>query len=130
MTRIDWRARDEDVARIAAARHGDPFSVLGLHLIEGGVVVRAFVPGAERLEVLKDGRPALSLNGAMASSRASFPAKPAASPTACAPRTWRNLGIRGPLWLRPGAGADGRLSHRGRHPPPALRPDRRSSHHP
>ena len=59
MTRIDWRARDEDVARIAAARHGDPFSVLGLHLIEGGAVVRAFVPGAERLEVLKDGQACL-----------------------------------------------------------------------
>ena len=61
MTRIDWRARDEDVARIAAARHGDPFSVLGLHLIEGGAVVRAFVPGAERLEVLKDGQACLEL---------------------------------------------------------------------
>jgi 1,4-alpha-glucan branching enzyme len=61
MTRIDWRARDEDVARIAAARHGDPFSVLGLHLIEGGAVVRAFVPGAERLELLKDGQACLEL---------------------------------------------------------------------
>ncbi len=46
MTGVHWRASDEDVARIAEARHGDPFSVLGLHIVEGGAVVRAFVPGA------------------------------------------------------------------------------------
>ena len=61
MTGEDWRARDEDVNGIAAARHGDPFSVLGLHLIDGGAVVRAFVPGAERLEVLRDGEPDFEL---------------------------------------------------------------------
>ncbi|MES2664806.1 MAG: 1,4-alpha-glucan branching protein GlgB [Pseudomonadota bacterium] len=37
---------------IAEGRHGDPFSVLGLHKREAGWVVTAFVPGADRLWVL------------------------------------------------------------------------------
>lgn len=37
---------------IVEGRHGDPFSVLGLHKREAGWVVTAFVPGAERLSVL------------------------------------------------------------------------------
>jgi len=37
---------------IAGGRHGDPFSVLGLHKRGGTWVVTAFVPGAERLWVL------------------------------------------------------------------------------
>ena len=40
-------AADADIAAIVAARHPDPFGVLGPHAIEDGtVVVRAFVPGA------------------------------------------------------------------------------------
>ncbi len=50
---VDWRARDEDVGRIAAGSHGDPFAVLGLHIVEGGAVIRAFVPGAGRVEVVR-----------------------------------------------------------------------------
>ena len=44
---------------IAEGRHGDPFSVLGLHKREGAWVVTAFVPGAESVEVLtgKSGKP-------------------------------------------------------------------------
>lgn len=44
---------------IVEGRHGDPFSVLGLHKREAGWVVTAFVPGAERLSVLtgKAGKP-------------------------------------------------------------------------
>ena len=44
---------------IVEGRHGDPFSVLGLHKREGAWVVTAFVPGAERLSVLtgKAGKP-------------------------------------------------------------------------
>ena len=61
MTAIQWRARDEDVKRIADARHGDPFSVLGLHIVEGGAVVRAFVPGAGHLEVLREGQASFGL---------------------------------------------------------------------
>ncbi len=44
---------------IAEGRHGDPFSVLGLHKRDGAWVVTAFVPGAESVEVLtgKAGKP-------------------------------------------------------------------------
>ncbi len=37
---------------IAAARHPDPFSVLGPHLENGRVTIRAYLPDAERVEVL------------------------------------------------------------------------------
>ncbi len=57
MTGAGWRAQDDDVARIAGADHGDPFSVLGLHILDEGAVIRAFVPGAGRVEVLREGRP-------------------------------------------------------------------------
>ena len=44
---------DHGAARaIVEGRHGDPFSVLGLHERGGTWVVTAFVPGAERLRVL------------------------------------------------------------------------------
>ena len=36
-----WRAREEDVDAIAAARQQDPFAVLGPHLTPDGWVVRA-----------------------------------------------------------------------------------------
>lgn len=44
---------------IVEGRHGDPFSVLGLHKRDGVWVLTAFVPGAERLSVLtgKAGKP-------------------------------------------------------------------------
>lgn len=38
---------------VVEARHGDPFAVLGPHEVEGGIVIRAFVPGAMRLEVVE-----------------------------------------------------------------------------
>ncbi|MBG6073518.1 MULTISPECIES: 1,4-alpha-glucan branching protein GlgB [unclassified Polaromonas] len=44
--------KPEDVELICSARHGDPFSVLGPHADDGGVSVRAFLPGARRVEVL------------------------------------------------------------------------------
>jgi 1,4-alpha-glucan branching enzyme len=47
-----WRAPEGDVAAIVAARHGDPFALLGPHKADGGTVVRAFVPGAERVELI------------------------------------------------------------------------------
>jgi 1,4-alpha-glucan branching enzyme len=44
---------DKDAAQaIAEGRHGDPFSVLGLHKRGGAWVVCAFVPGADRVQVL------------------------------------------------------------------------------
>jgi len=45
MTEI-WRANDADVEAIAAARHEDPFAVLGPHLTEAGWAIRAFVTNA------------------------------------------------------------------------------------
>ena len=44
---------------IVEGRHGDPFSVLGLHRRDGTWVVTAFVPGADHLSVLtgKAGKP-------------------------------------------------------------------------
>ncbi len=52
MSSDGWRANENDVALIIAAEHGDPFSVLGQHRADGGVAVRAFVPGAEKVQVL------------------------------------------------------------------------------
>jgi 1,4-alpha-glucan branching enzyme len=43
---------DEAIAAIVAGRHGDPFAVLGMHDDGAGVVVRAFVPGAEAVSVV------------------------------------------------------------------------------
>ncbi|WP_298985714.1 1,4-alpha-glucan branching protein GlgB [uncultured Roseibium sp.] len=40
---------------IAAGEHADPFSVLGLHEIDGDLVLRCFRPGAETVEVLEEG---------------------------------------------------------------------------
>ncbi|CAN5666343.1 1,4-alpha-glucan branching protein GlgB [soil metagenome] len=44
-----------DVAAIVAARHGDPFSVLGPHELGGGLVARVFIPGAEGAEAFTAG---------------------------------------------------------------------------
>jgi 1,4-alpha-glucan branching enzyme len=53
----DWTLPAPEVEAIVSGRHGDPFAVLGLHQSGNDWVVRAFVPGAEELEVLdKDGR--------------------------------------------------------------------------
>src|ERR1043166_3299071 len=40
------------VAALANATHGDPFSVLGPHESDAGPIVRAFLPGARRVDVL------------------------------------------------------------------------------
>ena len=58
MVESGWQARDGDVAAIIAARHGDPFAVLGQHVTPAGPVVRAFVPYAETVSaVAPNGRP-------------------------------------------------------------------------
>ena len=54
MAEAAWRASESDVAAIEAARHGDPFAVLGLHDAPGGSVVRAFVPQAATVDVLDE----------------------------------------------------------------------------
>jgi 1,4-alpha-glucan branching enzyme len=48
----DWRVPDSELHAIIGARHGDPFSVLGLHMTDAGLAVRAFVPHAEALDVI------------------------------------------------------------------------------
>ncbi|MFC0288961.1 1,4-alpha-glucan branching protein GlgB [Kaistia hirudinis] len=47
----EWRASEDDVRSLIAARHGDPFSFLGQHEVAGQIVVRAFVPNAETIIV-------------------------------------------------------------------------------
>ena len=42
----------DPLALLADARHPDPFSMLGPHLVDGGVLVRAILPGAERVDVV------------------------------------------------------------------------------
>jgi len=46
-----------EIEALLAARHGDPFAVLGPHRSNGGFVLRALVPGAERVELLTTGSP-------------------------------------------------------------------------
>src|SRR5580700_4420298 len=50
----DWGAAAADVAAIVAARHADPFAVLGPHATDAGLVVRAFVPDAVSLWLLAE----------------------------------------------------------------------------
>ena len=51
-----WRAREEDIDAIAAARQEDPFAVLGPHLTDKGWTIRAFVPDAIQVRALtRDG---------------------------------------------------------------------------
>ena len=53
-------AAEPDVAKIVAATHRDPFSVLGIHETQvggrSGVAVRVFVPGTREARVVVDGR--------------------------------------------------------------------------
>jgi 1,4-alpha-glucan branching enzyme len=51
MAEPEWRTSAPEIEAIVAGRHGDPFGVLGLHRAGPHFVVRAFVPGAERLVV-------------------------------------------------------------------------------
>jgi len=44
--------RDEGLRAIASGDHPDPFSVLGMHEEDGGLVVRAFLPGAGSVQAV------------------------------------------------------------------------------
>ncbi|MCX5519170.1 1,4-alpha-glucan branching protein GlgB [Kaistia defluvii] len=46
-----WRASVSDVEALIAARHGDPFALLGPHETPDGLAIRAFMPHAETLVV-------------------------------------------------------------------------------
>ena len=52
MSDAGWQATQEDIDAILAARHADPFAVLGQHATAAGVVVRAFVPGAQSVAAI------------------------------------------------------------------------------
>ena len=54
MAEAGWRAAESDVVAIEQARHGDPFAVLGPHVVDGGTVIRAFVPHAASVDVIDD----------------------------------------------------------------------------
>jgi 1,4-alpha-glucan branching enzyme len=47
-----WSPGDEDLERLAGGAHPDPHSILGMHPVDGGVVVRALRPGAEKVVAL------------------------------------------------------------------------------
>ncbi|MFC3070414.1 1,4-alpha-glucan branching protein GlgB [Phenylobacterium soli] len=56
-TKTDGRLAEAEVEALVKGRHPDPFAVLGPHALGRGMVIRAFVPGAERLTArLADGR--------------------------------------------------------------------------
>ncbi len=40
------------VEALVQARHGDPFALLGPHVVPGGIAVRAFLPDAERVDII------------------------------------------------------------------------------
>jgi 1,4-alpha-glucan branching enzyme len=48
-----WRLDSKTALALANGTHGDPFSVLGPHDIGDGRIVRAFLPGASRVEVVR-----------------------------------------------------------------------------
>ena len=53
----EWRARDEDLDAIAAARNSDPFALLGPHQTASGWVIRVFAPEAISVRALtRDGK--------------------------------------------------------------------------
>ncbi len=49
---LDLAANADAVARVAAGRHDDPFSILGLHRTRYGRVVRSFQPHAEAVDLV------------------------------------------------------------------------------
>jgi 1,4-alpha-glucan branching enzyme len=53
-TRVDdWRPAPDLVDAIVTASHGDPFAVLGPHVLApDALAIRAFAPGAERAEII------------------------------------------------------------------------------
>ncbi|MBP2549195.1 1,4-alpha-glucan branching enzyme [Neorhizobium galegae] len=50
---------DEALAALVDGRHGDPFSILGPHPSHGVTIIRAFLPGAEGVEIIEAGSSAV-----------------------------------------------------------------------
>jgi 1,4-alpha-glucan branching enzyme len=60
--REGWRAKPADVEAICAARHPDPFAILGPHVTRAGWAIRAFVPDAVGVKAAtRDGAPLADL---------------------------------------------------------------------
>ncbi|WP_082652643.1 1,4-alpha-glucan branching protein GlgB [Aureimonas sp. AU12] len=49
---VDHRLHGDEAAALSGGRHENPFGVLGRHRADGGSIVRAFRPGADRAEVI------------------------------------------------------------------------------
>lgn len=61
---MSWRASEPDIAALLAARHADPFALLGPHETAQGLAMRVFSPGAETLAArFADGEVALEPRG-------------------------------------------------------------------
>ncbi len=58
----DWEV--EAAYQLAAGRHRDPFAFLGPHPYEDAFVVRAFFPGAIKLELVEQGHPPCTMRRA------------------------------------------------------------------
>ena len=53
-----WAAKESDIDALHAARHGDPYAVLGPHHTSAGWVIRAFAPDAASVRAIaRDGSP-------------------------------------------------------------------------
>ena len=50
-----------DFDALAEARHHDPFSILGPHVVDEGVVIRAFLPQAEQVSIIRPGGDAVPM---------------------------------------------------------------------
>ena len=54
---------EDDAQRLVSGAHSDPFSILGQHIIDGKVTIRAYYPDADAIDVLdmKTGKKVVSL---------------------------------------------------------------------
>ena len=51
--RRSWRLDPQSAGALARGEHGNPFAVLGPHDTSDGRIIRAFLPGATKVEVLR-----------------------------------------------------------------------------
>ena len=126
-----WQAHPDEVDQIVRGQYANPFAILGLQQPHGLWVARTFIPHAEQVSAFTlAGKPLGDLarrheDGLLrrACSDRSRPAHPL-------PRLQRGrrMGRVRPVQLRPRARPDGRLLHRRRHAPAALRQARRALH--
>ena len=51
--KISWRLGVDSADALARGNHADPFAVLGPHDVENGRIIRVFLPGARKVELLR-----------------------------------------------------------------------------